>query len=192
MAPIGKHNSASVADEVAAAEANFRLAQERLNAARQRAAQERAQSQNLSQATPLQGAAPMAQPVETQVAQQALQPAQTSQPAQAAQPASAQPYAPHPFSHSAAQSFEPVKDHIAAGLFAIFFGWLGIHKFYLGFNGPGFIYLAVSIVGSIFTFGAALMLTILVSIVEGVIYLFKSQDAFDALYVHTQKPRMWF
>lgn len=186
MAPIGKHNSASVADEVAAAEANFRLAQERLNAARQRAAQERAQSQNLSQAAPLQGAAPMAQPIEAQVAQQTLHSAQVPQ------PASAQPYAPHPFSHSAAQSFEPVKDHIAAGLFAIFFGWLGIHKFYLGFNGPGFIYLAVSIVGSIFTFGAALMLTILVSIVEGVIYLFKSQDAFDALYVHTQKPRMWF
>ena len=47
------------------------------------------------------------------------------------------------------------KDHIAAGLLAIFLGVFGIHKFYLGYNQTAFIMLTVSIVGGIFTMGLA-------------------------------------
>ena len=47
------------------------------------------------------------------------------------------------------------KDHVSAGLLAIFLGVFGIHKFYLGSNQAGFIMLAVSIIGGIFTFGLA-------------------------------------
>ena len=35
------------------------------------------------------------------------------------------------------------KDHVAAGLLAIFLGVFGVHKFYLGCNQAGFIMLAV-------------------------------------------------
>src|SRR5262252_5728964 len=33
------------------------------------------------------------------------------------------------------------KNKVAAGLLAIFLGGLGIHKFYLGFTGPGLVFL---------------------------------------------------
>ena len=45
------------------------------------------------------------------------------------------------------------KDHVSAGLLAVFLGMFGVHKFYLGCNNAGFIMLAVSIIGGIFTFG---------------------------------------
>ncbi len=82
------------------------------------------------------------------------------------------------------------KDHISAALLAIFLGAFGIHKFYLGCNQTGFIMLAVSIIGSIFTFGLALAVISLISIIEGVIYLTKSQTEFDRIYVANQRD--WF
>ena len=47
------------------------------------------------------------------------------------------------------------KDHIVAGLLAVFLGLFGLHKFYLGYNETAFIMLAVSIIGSIVSFGLA-------------------------------------
>lgn len=82
------------------------------------------------------------------------------------------------------------KDHIAAGLFAVFLGVFGMHKFYLGYNQAAFIMLAVSIVGSLFTFGLAAAVVWLIAIVEGIIYLSKSQSDFDKIYVVNQRD--WF
>ena len=82
------------------------------------------------------------------------------------------------------------KDHVAAGLLAIFLGIFGVHKFYLGCNQAGFIMLAVSIIGSIFTFGLAAAVIEVISIIEGVIYLKKSQTEFDRTYVLNQRD--WF
>ncbi len=82
------------------------------------------------------------------------------------------------------------KDHIAAALLAIFLGTLGIHKFYLGYNQAGFIMLAVSILGSLFTFGLAAMVMSLIAFIEGIIYLVKSQQEFDSIYVYNKKE--WF
>lgn len=82
------------------------------------------------------------------------------------------------------------KDHIAAALLAIFLGTLGIHKFYLGYNQAGFIMLAVSILGSLFTFGLAAMVMGLIAFIEGIIYLVKSQQEFDSIYVYNKKE--WF
>ncbi len=82
------------------------------------------------------------------------------------------------------------KDHVAAGLLAIFLGSLGIHKFYLGYNTPGFIMLAVSILGSLFTFGLAGAVMGIIAIVEGIIYLTRSQSEFEAIYVTSK--REWF
>ena len=79
---------------------------------------------------------------------------------------------------------------MAAGLLAIFLGSLGIHKFYLGYNTPGFIMLAVTIVGSIFSLGIAGLAMVVISIVEGVLYLSKSQTEFEQIYVFNKKE--WF
>ena len=82
------------------------------------------------------------------------------------------------------------KDHVAAGLLAIFLGIFGVHKFYLGCNQAGFIMLAVSIIGGIFTLGLAAAVIEVISIIEGIIYLTKSQTGFDQIYVLNQRD--WF
>ena len=100
-----------------------------------------------------------------------------------------QPYG-QPYQQPYAQAAPNTKDHVAAGLLAIFLGSLGIHKFYLGYNTPGFIMLAVTIVGSIFSLGLAGLAMVVISIVEGVLYLSKSQTEFEQIYVFNKKE--WF
>lgn len=82
------------------------------------------------------------------------------------------------------------KDHVSAGLFAIFLGVFGIHKFYLGYNQAGFVMLAVSIIGGFLTFGLAAALVWMLAVIEGVIYLTRSQTEFDQIYV--LNAREWF
>lgn len=105
-----------------------------------------------------------------------------------------QPYAQQSYGQSYQQPYAQAspcsKDHVAAGLLAIFLGSLGIHKFYLGYNTPGFIMLAVTIVGSIFSLGLAGLAMVVISIVEGVLYLSKSQTEFEQIYVFNKKE--WF
>lgn len=104
-------------------------------------------------------------------------------------PYTQQPYG-QPYQQPYAQAAPNTKDHVAAGLLAIFLGSLGIHKFYLGYNTPGFIMLAVTIVGSIFSLGLAGLAMVVISIVEGVLYLSKSQTEFEQVYVFNKKE--WF
>lgn len=87
-------------------------------------------------------------------------------------------------------TYDSGKNHITAGLLAIFLGGLGIHKFYLGCNSVGFIMLGVTILGSIFTLGLAGMVMWVIGVVEGIIYLSKDQETFDRTYVYGMKE--WF
>lgn len=158
---VGQINrrSISAADEVAAAEANLKAAQERLNAARQCYAQE------------VYG-------VNSSAAQPAQQPAHDT--------FAHTPVASFSGSYDASagkQQIKPVKDHIAAGILAIFFGVLGIHKFYMGFANTGFLVLAITIIGSLLTFGTAALIMQLIAIVEGIVYLVKTQSQFEQDYV---------
>ena len=82
------------------------------------------------------------------------------------------------------------RDHVAAGLLAIFLGCFGVHKFYLGYNTQGFIMLAVSLVGGLFSFGLVTGVIWVIALIEGVIYLTKSQSDFERIYV--QGSREWF
>ncbi len=82
------------------------------------------------------------------------------------------------------------RDHVAAGLLAIFLGGFGVHKFYLGYNTQGFILLALSLVGGLFTFGLIAGVVWIISIIEGIIYLTKTQSEFEQLYVYGR--REWF
>ncbi len=85
------------------------------------------------------------------------------------------------------------KSKIAAGLFAIFLGGWGVHKFYLGFTGPGLIYLLVNTIGFaitwLFLFVPNIVLGV-IAVVEGIIYLTKSDEDFEQTYVVQKKQ--WF
>ena len=71
---------------------------------------------------------------------------------------------------------------LIAGLCGIFFGGLGIHKFVLGYTKEGVIQLVLGVV----TCGAAGI----VGLIEGIIYLTKSDEEFYNTYIANQKP--WF
>ena len=75
------------------------------------------------------------------------------------------------------------RDHVAAGLLAIFLGGFGVHKFYLGYNTQGFIMLALSLLGGLFTFGLVTGVVWIIAIIEGIVYLAKTQSEFEQLYV---------
>ena len=72
---------------------------------------------------------------------------------------------------------------VACGIFALLLGPLGVHKFYLGYRGPGIIWLILSICSC----GA---LTGLFGLIEGIIYLTKSDEEFYQTYQVGQKH--WF
>ena len=80
------------------------------------------------------------------------------------------------------------KNKIAAGLFGIFLGWLGIHKFYLGYPTPGVIMLLCGTLGW-FLFLPGLAVTI-IGIIEGIIYLTKSDQ--DFYHTYEVRRRHWF
>lgn len=75
---------------------------------------------------------------------------------------------------------------IAAGICGILLGALGIHKFVLGYTTEGLVMLLVTILTC--GFGGAVMGVI--GLIEGIIYLTKSDDEFYSLYVQGKKG--WF
>lgn len=83
---------------------------------------------------------------------------------------------------------------VLAGLLAIFLGSLGIHKFILGYQKEGIILLVATVVGyatSCIGIGFfILMATGAVGIIEGIIYLTKSDEEFFNTYQAGKKP--WF
>ena len=85
---------------------------------------------------------------------------------------------------------------LMAGITAILVGYLGIHKFILGYNKEGIIYLVSNFVllpGISFVtcgFGGVLFAINLIPIIEGIIYLTKSDDEFINTYQVNKKP--WF
>lgn len=199
-------DSNNMNDEIAAAEAALKEAQERLRVAREKQAQG-GQPEGSSEigGTDQPGGADQSNQQGHDAWSQAYQQAsdvwgqtywqangqanQQSQGPWQANQAYSQPYG-QPYQQPYAQAAPNTKDHVAAGLLAIFLGSLGIHKFYLGYNTPGFIMLAVTIVGSIFSLGLAGLAMVVISIVEGVLYLSKSQTEFEQIYVFNKKE--WF
>ncbi len=76
-----------------------------------------------------------------------------------------------------------------AGWAAILLGGLGVHKFLLGYRKAGTIMLAIGILGMIFLTVPSIII-MLVGMIEGIIYLTKSDDAFARTYL--QGRREWF
>lgn len=82
------------------------------------------------------------------------------------------------------------KSKVVAGLLAIFLGSLGIHKFYLGYSREGLIMLVITLVAGAFSVGLVALLVQTLGLVEGIIYLTRSHQDFDAIYVQGRKG--WF
>ena len=82
------------------------------------------------------------------------------------------------------------KDRTIAGLLAIFLGSLGIHKFYLGYSKEALIMLLLSIIGGAITFGLIAGVVEIIALIEGIIYLTKSDEEFEQVYVLNHKG--WF
>ena len=75
---------------------------------------------------------------------------------------------------------------LAAGLTGIFLGAFGVHKFILGYTKPAVIRLVVALL----TCGVGYFVFQVIGIIEGVIYLTKSNAEFEAEYLDGQKD--WF
>ena len=90
---------------------------------------------------------------------------------------------PAPFSKQTPSS-ETSK--LGAALLAIFLGGLGIHKFYLGYQTAGIIMLAITLLSC----GFGVFVIGIVGIIEGIIYISKSDEEFYLTYVTGRKE--WF
>jgi TM2 domain-containing membrane protein YozV len=83
---------------------------------------------------------------------------------------------------------------IPAGICGILLGWLGIHKFILGYTGAGLVMLLVSVIAPVitcFSFGfLGTFVMGIIGLIEGIIYLCKSDEEFVRIYVDGRKA--WF
>lgn len=83
---------------------------------------------------------------------------------------------------------------VLAGLLAIFLGAFGVHKFILGYKKEGIIMLVISIVGIVLScvgVGVFIVWAVgLVGLIEGIMYLTKSDEEFYNTYQAGNKP--WF
>lgn len=151
-------------------------------------------------------AAESTEPVETQgFAEQASAPQSNGQANAYTQPAQApnqyaygqsayQAYDPNvhyaygvpPQGYYPAQGAGAPKSKVAAGVFGILLGSLGIHKFYLGYTVPGLIMLLATVL----TLGVVGIVMGIIGLVEGIIYLTMSDADFYRTYVLGKKE--WF
>jgi len=79
--------------------------------------------------------------------------------------------------------FKPENKKVVAGVLAILLGYLGVHKFILGYTTEGIIQIVLSLV----TCGIA---GSLIGIIEGIIYLTKTDEEFYETY--QANKRGWF
>lgn len=80
-------------------------------------------------------------------------------------------------------SEETKQKKLVAAILAILLGGLGVHKFYLGYIAAGVVQLILSFfcgIGGI------------IGLIEGIIYLTKSDDDFESAYVNGDKSKIKF
>ena len=75
---------------------------------------------------------------------------------------------------------------MVAGILAILLGSLGVHKFILGYTTEGVIMLLVSVLSC----GILAVIPSVIGIVEGIMYLTKSDEEFVRTYIQSKKG--WF
>lgn len=85
------------------------------------------------------------------------------------------------------------KNKVTAGILAILLGGLGAHKFYLGMTGPALVFLLTNTIGFVITIFLAFIPNYalgVIALIEGILYLTKSDEEFHQLYVVQKKS--WF
>ena len=75
---------------------------------------------------------------------------------------------------------EVAQKKMVAGILGILLGGLGIHKFYLGQTTPGIIHILLACTG----------ISGIIGLVEGIIYLTKTDEEFEQIYLIDKKA--WF
>ena len=75
---------------------------------------------------------------------------------------------------------------VVAGIVAILLGAFGVHKFLLGYTTEGIIMLAITIVSC----GILAIVPSVIGIIEGIMYLTKSDEEFVQTYIQSKKG--WF
>ncbi|GAA4895595.1 hypothetical protein GCM10023311_20430 [Flaviramulus aquimarinus] len=99
------------------------------------------------------------------------------------------------FADSAKEAFASNENKkILAGILGILLGGLGVHKFILGYNKEGGILLGATLVGILLSCVGIGILFVwipgVIGLVEGIIYLTKSDEEFYNTYQAGKKP--WF
>ncbi len=89
---------------------------------------------------------------------------------------------------------KPENKKVLAGILAILLGSLGVHKFILGYNQEGIILLGITIAGyaTLCIIIGAFIVWIpgVIGLIEGIIYLTKSDEDFYNTYQLNKRP--WF
>jgi TM2 domain-containing membrane protein YozV len=83
-------------------------------------------------------------------------------------------------------SLPRASNKVPAGICGIILGAFGVHKFILGYTGAGIIMLLITILSC----GTLYPVMHIIGLVEGIIYLAKSDDEFVNTYVNSRKE--WF
>ncbi|WP_323789135.1 NINE protein [Psychroserpens sp.] len=97
------------------------------------------------------------------------------------------------FADSAKEAFNSASGDnkkVLAGVLGILLGWAGVHKFVLGYSKEGAIMLVSSIILYFVTCGIGTLVVSIIGLVEGIIYLTKSDEEFYNTYQVGKKP--WF
>lgn len=98
------------------------------------------------------------------------------------------------FSEGVKDTLNQDNKKILAGVLAIVLGSLGVHKFILGYQKEGFILLGITLLSYMLVclvIGAFLVwIPPLIGLIEGIIYLTKSDEEFYNTYQVGKKP--WF
>ena len=76
---------------------------------------------------------------------------------------------------SSTQSSDVLPSRVICAILAIFLGWVGAHKFYLGRTGQGILYLCLAL----FTCG---VIPAIIGFCEGLTYLSMNNEAFRVKY----------
>ena len=79
---------------------------------------------------------------------------------------------------------------VVTGILAILLGPLGIHKFILGYTKEGIITLVITFILGVITCGIAALAMGIITLIEGIIYLTKSDEEFTYMYQTNKKS--WF
>ena len=96
----------------------------------------------------------------------------------------ANPHPPYPPFNAAASN------KVAAGICGILLGGFGVHKFILGMHGAGAAMLLITVLGWFLTCGMASMVIGIIGLIEGIIYLTRTDEQFYYQYVVQKKQ--WF